>query len=117
MQVGQDLFAFAVVNKLASGLSGPSRYRVTLEPDDGRLLAACHIFGNQKDIPNQTGRCAHVSSDDFLHCAIITFRPAFVLPMLAFRFHRRRFGFSSKATTSTCGDQRNWSIGVTLLTA
>lgn len=28
--------------------------------------------------------------------------------------YRRRLGFSSSATASTCGDHRNWSIGVTL---
>jgi hypothetical protein len=28
--------------------------------------------------------------------------------------HRRRFGFSSSATASTCGDHKNWSMGVTL---
>jgi hypothetical protein len=27
--------------------------------------------------------------------------------------YRRRLGFSSRATASTCGDHRNWSIGVT----
>lgn len=36
---------------------------------------------------------------------------------LAASDYRRRLGFSSKATASTWGDHRNWSIGVTLFKA
>ncbi len=69
--------------------AGAHTVELNLEPSEGsRLFAEAHY-----------GRATEVV-------------PAFVERVLEGVALRRCFGFSSRATASTCGDQRNWSIGV-----
>ena len=60
------------------------------EPDDGRRHAGC-----SGKLATDAQPTANVSNGST---------------------HRRFLGFSSNATASTCGDHRNWSIGVTEVT-
>ncbi len=74
-----------------AGRAGAHTVELNLEPSDGIDDFDVAIHGRATEIvpPSSTG-CSPAPSDQ-----------------------RRFAGFSRSATASTCGDQRNWSIGVT----